>query len=257
LLEAALIEAVADAARHEDPEVLLALAAGIDAGQIPLNATAGALQSRLGMPTRRLDRIRQVLRNAESGDGLPSALRVAVETARVVRSDAPEVEVAATSPQRGGRARTTGGVARDVVGGASETLLVVGYSVTADARLAGLAAKTLAAMGAAATRGVRVTAVLHRNEANRAAMMRAWPTCAPRPRLFTWPERPDDEMASMHAKVLVADAHDALVTSANLTYHGFVGNVEMGVRVIGKPAREVASVFEELIREGEFVDWSS
>ena len=63
-------------------------------------------------------------------------------------------------------------------------------------------------------------------------------------------------MAKMHAKVLVADTRDALVTSANLTYHGFVGNVEMGVRIIGKPAKTVADVFERLLVEGEFVDWN-
>jgi phosphatidylserine/phosphatidylglycerophosphate/cardiolipin synthase-like enzyme len=63
-------------------------------------------------------------------------------------------------------------------------------------------------------------------------------------------------MAKMHAKVLVADARDALVTSANLTYHGFVGNVEMGVRIIGKPAKTIADVFNRLLVDREFVVWN-
>ena len=63
-------------------------------------------------------------------------------------------------------------------------------------------------------------------------------------------------MAKMHAKVIVADARDALVTSANLTRHGFVGNVEMGVRIVGKPAKTVADVFERLLVNGALVTWA-
>ena len=137
-----------------------------------------------------------------------------------------------------------------------DRLLLVGYSVTADPSLAGLAAKTLVAVGEAASRGVLVAAILHRDEANRDAILRAWPRAAPSPTFYTWPQRHDDVMAKMHAKVLVADSRDAFVTSANLTYHGFVGNVEMGVRIVGKPAKTVADVFDQLLADGEFVDWN-
>jgi phosphatidylserine/phosphatidylglycerophosphate/cardiolipin synthase-like enzyme len=63
-------------------------------------------------------------------------------------------------------------------------------------------------------------------------------------------------MAKMHAKVLVADARDALVSSANLTRHGFERNVELGLRVTGKPAGAVSDIFERLLISGGFVDWS-
>jgi phosphatidylserine/phosphatidylglycerophosphate/cardiolipin synthase-like enzyme len=173
-----------------------------------------------------------------------------------VRAEAPRVEIASTQPQRGVGIRTTGGVARDIVGGACERLLVVGYSVTADPALAGLAAKTVSAMGRAAARGVTVTAILHRDEPNREAILKAWPGSSPRPKFYTWPDQPGDAMAKMHAKVLVADGRDAFVTSANLTHHGFVGNVEMGARIIGRPAKAIAGVFEQLIIDGEFVGWA-
>jgi phosphatidylserine/phosphatidylglycerophosphate/cardiolipin synthase-like enzyme len=248
--------AVAEAALLEPPDVLSRLAEALEAGHIGPAATAGALQAQLGLPTARLDRIRDLLAAAPDAKTLAAAIRVASATAERARADAVKVEVATTQPRGSGRNRTTGGVARDVIKNATTKLLVVGYSVTADPELAGLAARTVAAMGTAAAHGVRVTAILHRDEPNRSALLRAWPPHAPRPRLYTWPERPDDAMAKMHAKVLVADESDALVTSANLTYHGFVGNVEMGVRVTGRPARAVAIVFERLVRSGEFVDWS-
>ena len=36
------------------------------------------------------------------------------------------------------------------------------------------------------------------------------------------------KMAALHAKLLVSDAKKSLVSSANLSYHGMQGNVEMG-----------------------------
>jgi len=40
---------------------------------------------------------------------------------------------------------------------------------------------------------------------------------------------------------MVADAIDALVTSANLTWYAMDRNIEMGVRVTGQPAAVIAS----------------
>ena len=254
-MSARLSEAVAETARTETPTTLLRLADGLESGHITLRPTSGTLQARLGLPSSRLEPIHRVLASASDPTALAAVLRVAVATAERIRADVPRVEVAATQPHAVARIRTTGGVARDVINGCAEQLLVVGYSVTTDAALAGLAARTVAAMGAAAARGVVVTALLHRDETNRSAMLAAWTPSAPRPRFYTWPDQPGDAMAKMHAKVLVADKRDALVTSANLTYHGFVGNVEMGLRVSGAPAKTVADVFEQLMIDGHFVVW--
>ena len=250
-----LAEAAAAAAQAVSPDVLLQLAVDLDEGRLTARPTAGALQSRLAIPSARLGPIRRLLDSTSDVNLLVTVIRVAVSTAELVRGDAAKVEIAATRLQQGVRVRTTGGVARDIVTGATERLLLVGYSVTADPSLAGLAARILRAMGEAGTRGVAVTAIIHRDEPNRAAIMRAWPPNAPHPHFYTWPEQASEPMAKMHAKVIVADARDALVTSANLTRHGFVGNVEMGVRIIGRPAKTVADVFERLVVSGAFVSW--
>lgn len=249
-------EAAADAAQSMSSEVMLRLAAALEDGDLSVWATARMLQAELGVPSSRLDPLRRLLAAGADTEALPTIIRVAVAAADRIRSDAPRVEIAATQPRGGARTRTTGGVAREVVAGATERLLLVGYRVTTDPSLAGLAARTLVAIGEAASRGVVVSAILHRDEANREAFLRAWPPAAVRPSIYTWPDRHDDAMAKMHAKVLIADSRDAFVTSANLTYHGFVGNVEMGVRITGKPAKTVAAVFDQLLTDGEFVDWN-
>lgn len=152
--------------------------------------------------------------------------------------------------------RSTAAITPRIVEGARRSLLIVGYSVTVDRKLVGLAARTLATMGRAAARGVQVTAILHRDPKNKKALLAGWPVGVAEPGIFTWPERPDDAMASLHAKVIVADGSQALVTSANLTYHGYEANIEVGVRITGPAAGQLESVFRELIRTRDFVPWS-
>jgi phosphatidylserine/phosphatidylglycerophosphate/cardiolipin synthase-like enzyme len=60
----------------------------------------------------------------------------------------------------------------------------------------------------------------------------------------------------LHAKVIVGDARDALATSANLTYHEYEANIEIGIRVSGEPVRLVEQHCRELIRAKELVPWA-
>lgn len=65
-------------------------------------------------------------------------------------------------------------------------------------------------------------------------------------------------LSPLHAKVLVVDRRDLLITSANLTGHGMKHNLEFGLRVLGRPAADATDHLEGLIRSGEFepVSWS-
>jgi cardiolipin synthase A/B len=226
----------------------------LEESSVDLASEAGVLQRSLGIPQRRLHVFRDVLRAAPSPQDLAVALRGAAALQREVEARQPRVEVAWTFPGtvRPGL-RTTGGVARDVISAARSSLLIVGYSVTVDPALAGLAAQTVTAVADAANRGVVVTAVLHR-AANREALIASWRVGVSLPRVFTWPEA-DDPMAAVHAKVLIADRADALVTSANLTYHGFERNLEMGIRITGRAAAEMDDRIHELIAHRELVPW--
>jgi phosphatidylserine/phosphatidylglycerophosphate/cardiolipin synthase-like enzyme len=243
---------------RESPETLDRFESALTDGRIGPSSTLAGIQDALGIDNPRAQRYRGVVRAAGSRSipDLIDAVRLAREAMSCATARAPSVEVAWTWPGAvQPPVRPTGAVAREIIDGARRTVLVVGYSVTVDHNLTGLAARTVAAMAEAARRGVMVTAVLHREPNNRAALLRGWPQGREAPRMFTWPEQTDDAMASLHAKVLVADAHDALVTSANLTYHGLEANVEVGVRITGDAPRRLESVFHELIRLREFVPW--
>ena len=68
-----------------------------------------------------------------------------------------------------------------------------------------------------------------------------------------WPDVSNQNHLKMHAKLIVGDQKDALVTSANLTMHALDKNIEMGVRLKGKPAQKIARHLESLIEEGILV----
>lgn len=238
----------------EGDERTAAFADALERGEIDLSSPAGTLQVRLGISQSRLRQYRDVLLAAQDVRDVVLALRASAETAARIAAAQPVIEVAWTYPAsaRPGL-RTTGGVARDIIDASRLSVLIVGYRVTVDPALTGLAAQTVEAIARAAERGVVVTAVLDR-EANREALLQAWRAGVPPPSIFTWPVSEDDK-AAIHAKVLISDRRDGLVTSANLTYHGFERNLEMGLRVTGRAAGEIHDRIHDLIAAHELVPW--
>lgn len=66
---------------------------------------------------------------------------------------------------------------------------------------------------------------------------------------FEYEKNSDDKMAASHAKILTIDSDKSLVSSANLSYHGLSGNIEMGflVRSADK-AKQIEELLKELVR---------
>lgn len=65
--------------------------------------------------------------------------------------------------------------------------------------------------------------------------------------IYNYPKQ-QDSMSALHAKVLSVDQNETLITSANLSYHGQEGNVELGTHVVSKDiAIQVERIFTQLI----------
>lgn len=66
-------------------------------------------------------------------------------------------------------------------------------------------------------------------------------------KLYNYP-RHDDKMAALHAKVISVDNRETLITSANLSYHGQEGNIELGTHLVSTDiAKQVDDFFTQLI----------
>ena len=64
-----------------------------------------------------------------------------------------------------------------------------------------------------------------------------------------------DPMSALHAKVISVDNEKTLITSANLSYHGQEGNIELGTLITSaKVANQVKDIFTKLIFTKEFIE---
>jgi phosphatidylserine/phosphatidylglycerophosphate/cardiolipin synthase-like enzyme len=176
------------------------------------------------------------------------ALRIQYEEFRQKLLDAEFV--ATLPPETPGIARPTEQVVRQMIEAARTEIILLGYELT-DRILIGV-------LAAAAGRGASVILICDRGRGTATRVLEAWPTYTPPPRIFHDRERTDGAMyASMHAKCLLVDSSDLLVTSANFTFHGLHGNVEIGVRLKGTPASEARKIFSYLVESRVLEEISS
>lgn len=149
--------------------------------------------------------------------------------------------------------RHTSQVIPELIERASSYVVLVGYSINIDYRGYGLTGRVFQHLVECSARGVHISAIIQDEESNFRALSDHWPSEYPAPELFTWTNGPtEDHMTKLHAKVLIADDTELIVTSANLTYHGLDQNLELGIHVRGfhPMIRRVRAQFDELRRAG-------
>jgi cardiolipin synthase len=177
-------------------------------------------------------------------------------TTRVFRNTAPIAQGVWTGPTvEGSYLRATKEVVREILRAATRQVLVVGYWISARDNGDGIVEEVIGALAEAVRKGVTVRVVIDERirangQDNRQIFLSAWPHGTALPHLLTWRLPPLDSHLKLHAKVIVADMDDALVTSANLTLYALERNMEMGVRVSGKPASDIFHHFRLLENAG-------
>ena len=169
-------------------------------------------------------------------------LRLCLQALRVKDEEMSDhligAELVATLPTGvPGIARTTDQVLLEMLRPPVEEVILLGYELR-DEKVIGLLAEAEAT-------GADVIIICDRT---RGAAERVLDIGLHRPRVFQDKERPDGTpYSSMHAKCLLVNGADLLVTSANFTFHGLHGNIEIGVRLSGSPALEARKIFSHLV----------
>lgn len=196
-----------------------------------------------------------------SGAALALVLRTSVASVAAFRRQAPVTQVVWTGPKvEGSFLRATREVVREILRGAQAELLVVGYWIAARTDGESIIEEVIVSLAEAVTRGLTVSVVVDERirpdgRDNRRILISAWPVGVALPKILTWRLPPGDLHLKLHAKVLVADRRDALVTSANLTSYAMERNMEMGVRIVGHPAVDIARHFDLLEAHGVLVSY--
>lgn len=67
--------------------------------------------------------------------------------------------------------------------------------------------------------------------------------------VYEYQKQEEDKMAALHAKLIVSDIKRLLLSSANLSYHGMQGNVEVGFLIESHDkAKQIEDVMKEMVR---------
>ena len=180
--------------------------------------------------------------------GLPAPeriLKLCLQALRVQHEEMADrltdAELVATLPSgMPGVARTTDQVLQEMLRPPVQEVILLGYEFT-DRKVMGLLAEVEAS-------GADVVVICDRA---RGTVERVLEFGFRSPRVYQDRQQADGApYSSMHAKCLLVNGSDLLITSANFTFHGLHGNIEIGVRLSGPPASEARKIFSHLVESG-------
>lgn len=178
---------------------------------------------------------------------LLAALRAAQIAQKQAHADASTVRLVWTGPiSTSTPTRSTMSTLLDLIDRAQKQIVIVGYTIAKSKS----AAEVLRRLAVAQERRVEIIFIENLMEDYIPVLQRHWPPNSPLPLLYTRPADPDDPQSALHAKLAIVDQQYLLATSANLSYHGLLANIEVGVEVQGIVAAEAWEVFSRLIEVG-------
>lgn len=163
-------------------------------------------------------------------------------------SKAEKVSLVATAPPSFSiNARTTMNVVKSMIKGAERNILITGYS------LSSYFSELVDAIVCKSQRGVFVK--FFANDIDKQPEFDKILRYKGRfLKIYNYHPR-DDKMAALHAKVISVDKQQTLITSANLSYHGQQGNIELGALIESEQiAKQIDDVFAKLIFSKVFVE---
>jgi phosphatidylserine/phosphatidylglycerophosphate/cardiolipin synthase-like enzyme len=221
-------------------------------------SSSGAVEARsavLGtMPTPSFRQHASALLDAwaQAPDNTGPTLALALESALSIHEherDAETLDLVATGPSSPFVSiRHTKAVLLEVIDRAKRELIVVSYAAYKVPAL-------VSALERARQRSVVVRLILESTADSAGALTRdgaaAFESLRDSIEMYVWPIEKRPAGSRLHAKVAVADAEFAFITSANLTGHALDQNLEVGVLISGGQApRRLMDHFQALIARG-------
>jgi cardiolipin synthase len=182
---------------------------------------------------------------AENGGTSGASIALALETALAAKASAAtgSVDVVVTGPDSpAAPVRLTSEVVRQLIVGAQQRVTLVSYAAYQMPTI-------IAALDGAVGRGVQVDLILESPDRLQGGGGAA---AYSKYRVYHWPtEQRDPPDASLHAKAVIVDSRDVLLTSANMTNAAYDKNIELGLLCRGgSTAGRVQKHFDALISRG-------
>lgn len=181
--------------------------------------------------------------DAETGNYLSSLIAQAMQ-----QDTSDKVSLVVTAPSSFSiNARTTMNVVSSMIEGAESSILITGYS------LSSYFADLVDTIIQKSQRGVFVKFFVNDIDSQDSfeKLLRYKGRFL---KIYNY-KKQEDSMSALHAKVLSVDQKKTLITSANLSYHGQQGNIELGTLAESKKiAKQLDDVFTKLIFAKVFME---
>ncbi len=163
--------------------------------------------------------------------------------------DSDSVEIVSTAPVSfHAKTRKTRPVLQELLNGASKSVLITGYSISDHFE------ELLKVINDKSKHGVVVELFINKYESVKPVLADISHTHRRFFKVYEYTGKSGDKMAALHAKTTVIDREKTLISSANLSYHGLDGNIEIGALITSKTkAEQVIDIFEDLKRQKIFV----
>jgi len=251
-----------DLVRAGSSAALLAIADALEKDNLSLRSSSVGIAAVRGVSSHlatQAFRSFQGLAPSVDAQTAAMAIRTATSIRDVERLESPSVEITWTGPDAEGPLVTENAAAverclkecRDI-----GEILLVGYSLTVPK--GSFMERVIDLLTNASQRHARIQVVLHKDDEarNKTELMKHWDVFASKPEVYTWDPPPEHPYTKLHAKCLVVDRLQMLITSANFTFHGLESNIELGLLVRNQRlATAVHERFDHLINAGVLRRW--
>ena len=255
-------KALADLVRAGSSAALLAIADALETGSLSLGSSSVGIAAVRGVSDHLAAQAFRSFRSLEptiTAQTVAITVRTATSIRDVERLESPSVEITWTGPDAEGPLVTENSAAmerclkdcRDI-----GEILLVGYSLTV--AKGSFMERVIDLLTDASRRQARIQVILHQDDEarNKNELMKHWDVFTSKPEVYTWDPPPEHPYTKLHAKCLVVDRLQMLVTSANFTFHGLESNIELGLLVRNQRlATAVHERFDHLINAGVLRRW--
>lgn len=164
------------------------------------------------------------------------------------RHNTETIEIVTTTPVSFfAKTRKTRPVIDELISGAERTITLTGYSISDHFE------ESLKLINQKSKQGVVVELFVNNYEKAQSVLSDIEHTSRRFLKIFEYSGKANDKMAALHAKTIIVDGEKMLISSANLSYHGLEGNIEIGALIISKKkVAQVLEVFADLKRQRIF-----
>lgn len=190
--------------------------------------------------------LQKELPSLSNADALKAAMLI---DSLIDNKNAESVEIVTTTPVSFKvKGRKTRPVIEKLIATAQKSIVITGYSIS------DYFEELLKMIEQKSQSGIHVELFINGYESHKKVLLNIDHKSRRFFKVYEYAGKSDDKMAALHAKTIIVDEEKTLISSANLSYHGLSGNIEIGTLITSKAkTAQLLSIFAELKRQKLFV----